>query len=90
MFYCYRPNSTIHLDFEEFATECNWDNLYIYDGKSVESPLIAVIRYMLVRFVLRVLHIICKIMYTGLYIIAGSRQFAGFSAMFRRLLSLLH
>ncbi|XP_078358816.1 attractin-like protein 1 [Oculina patagonica] len=38
-----RPNSTINLDFEEFATECNWDHLYIYDGKSVESPLIAVI-----------------------------------------------
>ncbi|KAJ7336559.1 hypothetical protein OS493_011773 [Desmophyllum pertusum] len=38
-----RPNSTIHLDFEEFATECNWDHLYIYDGKSVQSPLIAVI-----------------------------------------------
>ena len=38
------PNSTIHLDFEEFATECNWDHLYIYDGKSIKSPLIGVIR----------------------------------------------
>ncbi|CAH3033959.1 unnamed protein product [Porites lobata] len=37
------PNSTIHLDFEEFATECNWDHLYIYDGKSIKSPLIGVI-----------------------------------------------
>ena len=40
-----RPNSTIHLNLEEVATECIWDNLYIYDGKSVKSPLIAVIRY---------------------------------------------
>lgn len=46
--YTCRPNSTIHLDFEEFATECNWDHLYIYDGKSVQSPLIAVIRYEIV------------------------------------------
>ena len=47
IFIFFRPNSTIHLNFEEFATECNWDNLYVYDGKSVKSPLIAVIRYML-------------------------------------------
>ncbi|RMX57812.1 hypothetical protein pdam_00006739 [Pocillopora damicornis] len=38
-----KPNSTIHLNLEEVATECIWDNLYIYDGKSVKSPLIAVI-----------------------------------------------
>lgn len=37
------PNSTIHLDLKMFATECNWDHLYIYDGNSVRSPLIAVL-----------------------------------------------
>ena len=40
-----RPNSTIHLDLKMFATECNWDHLYIYDGNSVKSPLIAVLRW---------------------------------------------
>lgn len=32
----------IRLHLEEFATECGWDHLYIYDGDSVESPLLAV------------------------------------------------
>lgn len=32
----------IRLHFEEFATECSWDNLYIFDGDSVESPLLGV------------------------------------------------
>ncbi|CAA9993498.1 unnamed protein product, partial [Nesidiocoris tenuis] len=36
------PNSTIRLHIEEFATECGWDHLYIYDGDSVHSPLLAV------------------------------------------------
>lgn len=36
------PNSTITLHIEEFATECGWDHLYVYDGDSVESPLLAV------------------------------------------------
>ncbi|CAH0555288.1 unnamed protein product [Brassicogethes aeneus] len=36
------PNSTITLHIEEFATECGWDHLYIFDGDSVESPLLAV------------------------------------------------
>ncbi|XP_074640642.1 attractin-like protein 1 [Tubulanus polymorphus] len=34
-------NSTIHLKFNHFATECAWDHLFIYDGNSVYSPLIA-------------------------------------------------
>lgn len=33
---------TIRLHIEEFATECSWDHLYIYDGDSVKSPLLAV------------------------------------------------
>ncbi|CAH0395554.1 unnamed protein product [Bemisia tabaci] len=35
-------NSTIRLHIEEFATECGWDHLYIFDGDSVHSPLLAV------------------------------------------------
>lgn len=33
---------TIRLHIEEFATECSWDHVYIYDGDSVKSPLLAV------------------------------------------------
>ncbi|XP_073969504.1 attractin-like protein dsd isoform X2 [Rhodnius prolixus] len=36
------PNSSIRLHVDEFATECGWDYLYIYDGDSVHSPLLAV------------------------------------------------
>ncbi|KAL1137929.1 hypothetical protein AAG570_009624, partial [Ranatra chinensis] len=36
------PNASIRLHIEEFATECGWDHLYIYDGDSVHSPLLAV------------------------------------------------
>lgn len=35
---------TIRLHLEEFATECGWDHLYVFDGDSVESPLLAVFR----------------------------------------------
>lgn len=37
-----RPSIRLHL--EEFATECGWDHLYVYDGDSVESTLLAVFR----------------------------------------------
>ncbi|XP_018573311.1 attractin isoform X3 [Anoplophora glabripennis] len=37
------PNSTITLHIEEFATECGWDHLYVFDGDSVDSPLLAVL-----------------------------------------------
>lgn len=37
-------NSTIRLHIEDFATECGWDYLYIFDGDSVHSPLLAVYR----------------------------------------------
>lgn len=36
------PNQTITLHIEEFATECGWDHLYVFDGDSVNSPLLAV------------------------------------------------
>ncbi|XP_060527876.1 attractin-like protein 1 isoform X2 [Cylas formicarius] len=36
------PNATITLHIEEFATECGWDHLYVFDGDSVNSPLLAV------------------------------------------------
>lgn len=35
---------SIRLHFEEFATECSWDHLYVFDGDSVESPLLGVFR----------------------------------------------
>lgn len=35
----------IRLHLEEFATECGWDHLYVYDGDSVESTLLAVFRW---------------------------------------------
>jgi len=38
------PNTTIRLHIEEFATECGWDHLYIYDGDSVHSPIVGVFR----------------------------------------------
>lgn len=40
-------NIRIHL--REFATECGWDHLYIYDGDSVDSPLLAVFRYVCIN-----------------------------------------
>uniref|UniRef100_A0A1B6D320 CUB domain-containing protein n=1 Tax=Clastoptera arizonana TaxID=38151 RepID=A0A1B6D320_9HEMI len=36
------PNTSIRLHIEEFATECGWDHLYVFDGDSVHSPLLAV------------------------------------------------
>ncbi|XP_029172341.1 attractin-like protein 1 isoform X2 [Nylanderia fulva] len=36
------PNTKIRMHVEQFATECAWDHLYIYDGDSVEAPLLAV------------------------------------------------
>lgn len=39
-----KKTSSIRLHLEEFATECGWDHLYVYDGDSVESPLLAVFR----------------------------------------------
>lgn len=35
---------TIRLHFEEFATECSWDNLYVFDGDSVDEKLLGVFR----------------------------------------------
>eukprot|EP00096_Caligus_rogercresseyi_P010713 TRINITY_DN3998_c0_g2_i1.p1 TRINITY_DN3998_c0_g2~~TRINITY_DN3998_c0_g2_i1.p1 ORF type:complete len:1325 (+),score=211.17 TRINITY_DN3998_c0_g2_i1:165-4139(+) len=34
--------SNIRLHLKEFATECGWDHLYVYDGDSVFSPLLGV------------------------------------------------
>ena len=38
-----QKGSKIQLEFLHFATECSWDHLYIYDGRSVFDKLIAVI-----------------------------------------------
>ncbi|XP_076364577.1 attractin-like protein 1 isoform X2 [Tachypleus tridentatus] len=34
-------NVPIRLSLVSFATECSWDHLYIFDGSSVYSPLVA-------------------------------------------------
>ncbi|XP_023240735.1 attractin-like [Centruroides sculpturatus] len=39
-----KPNSTIRLQIINLKTECNWDHLYIFDGGSVFSPLLAAYR----------------------------------------------
>ncbi|KAF5894841.1 attractin isoform X1, partial [Clarias magur] len=36
-----QSNTILRLRFEHFATECSWDHLYIYDGDSIYSPLLA-------------------------------------------------
>ncbi|XP_062852126.1 attractin isoform X1 [Trichomycterus rosablanca] len=36
-----QPNSILRLRFEHFATECSWDHMYVYDGDSIYSPLLA-------------------------------------------------
>ncbi|KAG5265473.1 hypothetical protein AALO_G00242870 [Alosa alosa] len=36
-----QPNSILRLRFNHFATECSWDHLYVYDGDSIYSPLLA-------------------------------------------------
>ncbi|KAM7361502.1 attractin-like protein 1 isoform 1-T2 [Cochliomyia hominivorax] len=40
---------TIRMHLREFATECGWDHLYIYDGDSVDSPLLAVFSGLMYR-----------------------------------------
>lgn len=42
---CRSPNSVLRLRFNHFATECNWDHMYIYDGDSIYAPLVAVFRW---------------------------------------------
>lgn len=36
-----RENATIRIQFHQFNTECNYDYLYIFDGDSIYSPLVA-------------------------------------------------
>ncbi|KAK7901118.1 hypothetical protein WMY93_017887 [Mugilogobius chulae] len=43
-----RPNSVLRLRFSHFATECSWDHMYVYDGDSIFSPLVAVFSGLLV------------------------------------------
>lgn len=42
-------NATIRLQFVHFETECSWDHLYIFDGDSVFSPVLAAYSGILVR-----------------------------------------
>ncbi|CAG2113222.1 unnamed protein product [Medioppia subpectinata] len=41
--------SVIRLEFVHFETECSWDHLYIFDGDSVFSPVLAAFSGILVR-----------------------------------------
>jgi hypothetical protein len=34
----------ILLRINEFATECGWDHLYVFDGDNVHAPLLGVFR----------------------------------------------
>ncbi|XP_055874464.1 attractin-like protein 1 isoform X2 [Biomphalaria glabrata] len=36
-----KENSRVHFKLNEFITECIWDHLYIHDGDSAFSPLVA-------------------------------------------------
>lgn len=36
-------NATIRLQIDYFETECSWDHLYIFDGDSIHSPMLAVL-----------------------------------------------
>ncbi|XP_062573722.1 attractin-like protein 1, partial [Saccostrea cucullata] len=36
-----RENISLWFQFHQFSTECGWDHLYIYDGDSAFSPLLA-------------------------------------------------
>ncbi len=40
----YRRNSSIQLKLDSLSTECAWDYLYIYDGRSIYDPQIAALR----------------------------------------------
>ena len=42
-------NATIRLEFNYFETECSWDHLYIFDGDSIYSPMIATLSGSLVK-----------------------------------------
>lgn len=42
-------SSVIRLQLTEFETECSWDHLYIFDGDSVFSPLVAAYSGLLIR-----------------------------------------
>jgi len=36
-----RSDIPIKINLDYFRTECNWDHLYIFDGKSIYDPLVA-------------------------------------------------
>ncbi|CAL4125631.1 unnamed protein product, partial [Meganyctiphanes norvegica] len=44
-----KPNATIRLHLDHFATECSWDHLYVFDGNSIYDPLLAVFSGMVVQ-----------------------------------------
>lgn len=45
----FKTDTLIRLKFTEFQTECNWDHLYIFNGDSVFSQLVAAFSGVLIR-----------------------------------------
>ena len=37
-------NVPIRLSLSRLSIECSWDNLYIHEGSSIQSPLVAVFK----------------------------------------------
>lgn len=56
-----QPNVTVRFRLDSFATECAWDHLYVYDGDSIYSTLVAAFRYIfLIHTVKRHAYVISK------------------------------
>ncbi|XP_013386295.1 attractin-like isoform X2 [Lingula anatina] len=48
-----QDNVPIHFRLKHYATECSWDHLYIYDGDSAFSPLLAAFSGLVVQETLK-------------------------------------
>ncbi|XP_066962563.1 attractin-like protein 1 isoform X1 [Macrobrachium rosenbergii] len=82
-----KPNTSIRLHLDHFATECSWDHLYVYDGDSIYDPLIAVFSGMVVQDDYRVTHIpevVASSGYALLYFYSDAAyNLTGFSISYR-------
>nr|XP_053644243.1 attractin-like [Cherax quadricarinatus] len=82
-----RPNTSIRLHFDHFATECSWDHLYVFDGDSIYDPLLAVFSGMVVQDDYRVPHIpevVARSGYALLYFYSDAAyNLTGFSISYR-------
>ena len=70
--------SSIRLHLKEFATECGWDHLYIFDGDSVFSDLVGVLSGMILCNFAKFCTILqCVVLFCS--ILNGFALFQGFS-----------